>query len=358
MPEIKRITLHPLNEEGQPDPTINLYPKTLKDGIVDRNGNSIEAVDTTTEELIYNKKIVNFFLWDAEEGKGIPIEFHYSVDDFNFIYLNLNKLMINANLDRIGGNTSELRVYPVDNQLNSYLGTSSNPWTYISARHINAGSIGLQAGDKTQIKNSTINGEKISFNTISSGTLARNSTSELTSTKMWFNQTVQSTVSNPFYASYGKLIKYNPVSSEEAGAFEINLPERNGTLALAEDIPETYIKSATYNNNNLTLVNELDNQIIVPVTGTRLYRHELRVLPSYESSLKDIYIISNNGDKITSINELKALYNGCVDAKIISSNRSDIVLSIFLIDNALNILTMVETLSTVNFGWEDTVTLL
>jgi hypothetical protein len=50
MAEIKRITLHPLREDGSIDENINLYPKTLVDGIVDRNGNSIEVA--TKEELV------------------------------------------------------------------------------------------------------------------------------------------------------------------------------------------------------------------------------------------------------------------------------------------------------------------
>ena len=37
----KRVTLHPLNPDGTLDLTTNLYPKTLVDGIVDKNGNSV-----------------------------------------------------------------------------------------------------------------------------------------------------------------------------------------------------------------------------------------------------------------------------------------------------------------------------
>ena len=45
--ERKRVTLHPLKEDGTVDPKICLYPKTFIDGIVDRNG---EIVDITTQE--------------------------------------------------------------------------------------------------------------------------------------------------------------------------------------------------------------------------------------------------------------------------------------------------------------------
>lgn len=49
MAEIKRITLHPLFEDGRIDTDVNLYPKTLLDGIVDRSGNPVEIA--TKEEV-------------------------------------------------------------------------------------------------------------------------------------------------------------------------------------------------------------------------------------------------------------------------------------------------------------------
>lgn len=42
-PEIKRVTLHPLDAEGNPDTEVNLYPKTLLDGIVNREGNEVDV---------------------------------------------------------------------------------------------------------------------------------------------------------------------------------------------------------------------------------------------------------------------------------------------------------------------------
>ena len=43
MPEIKRVTLHPLKADGTVDTDINLYPKTLVGGVVDRQGNPVEV---------------------------------------------------------------------------------------------------------------------------------------------------------------------------------------------------------------------------------------------------------------------------------------------------------------------------
>ena len=55
MPEIKRVTLHPLKSDGTVDTSVNLYPKTLVDGIVDRNGNPVDIA--TQVEL---NEAVNF----------------------------------------------------------------------------------------------------------------------------------------------------------------------------------------------------------------------------------------------------------------------------------------------------------
>jgi hypothetical protein len=56
----KRVTLHPLKEDGTIDESTNLYPKTFLDGIVDREGNEVEvalAEDVTTLEEEMNTKI-------------------------------------------------------------------------------------------------------------------------------------------------------------------------------------------------------------------------------------------------------------------------------------------------------------
>jgi len=49
MAEIKRVTLHPLKKDGSIDTDINLYPKTLVDGVVDREGNEVDIA--TQQEL-------------------------------------------------------------------------------------------------------------------------------------------------------------------------------------------------------------------------------------------------------------------------------------------------------------------
>ena len=71
MAEIKRVTLHPLKADGTVDTDINLYPKTLIDGVVDRNGEEVEValksdipsdyVTLDTEQHITGEKV---FDWD------------------------------------------------------------------------------------------------------------------------------------------------------------------------------------------------------------------------------------------------------------------------------------------------------
>lgn len=48
-PEIKRVTLHPLDADGNIDLDVNLYPKTLVNGIVNSDGNEVDI--TTQAEL-------------------------------------------------------------------------------------------------------------------------------------------------------------------------------------------------------------------------------------------------------------------------------------------------------------------
>ena len=51
--KLKRVTLHPLLEDGSMDTSVNLYPKTFIDGIVDREGNPVEV----QEKLIAGENI-------------------------------------------------------------------------------------------------------------------------------------------------------------------------------------------------------------------------------------------------------------------------------------------------------------
>ena len=58
----KRVTLHPLKEDGTMDLETNLYPKTFLDGIVDRYGTEVDVatkdyVDTNKGTKLYRHKI-------------------------------------------------------------------------------------------------------------------------------------------------------------------------------------------------------------------------------------------------------------------------------------------------------------
>jgi len=68
MPEIKRITLHPLKRGGKIDPSVNLYPKTLKDGIVDREGNEVEIFSAQETTALVNEEVT------AERDRAVEKE--------------------------------------------------------------------------------------------------------------------------------------------------------------------------------------------------------------------------------------------------------------------------------------------
>lgn len=52
MAENKRVTLHPLKSDGTLDLDVNLYPKTLLDGVVDREGNEVDVVTKNDLQII------------------------------------------------------------------------------------------------------------------------------------------------------------------------------------------------------------------------------------------------------------------------------------------------------------------
>ena len=54
IPEVRRITLHPVDADGAPDLSINLYPKALFTGIVDELG---EPVDIALQDELDHEKI-------------------------------------------------------------------------------------------------------------------------------------------------------------------------------------------------------------------------------------------------------------------------------------------------------------
>ena len=55
----KRVTLHPLRKDGQMDTTVNLYPKCFVDGIVDRQGNTVNVVTTDSATPVNLDEIID-----------------------------------------------------------------------------------------------------------------------------------------------------------------------------------------------------------------------------------------------------------------------------------------------------------
>ena len=69
-PERKRVTLHPVKPDGSIDTSINLYPKTFVDGIVDRQGNEVEVQERLTagENITIEDNVIS-----ATGGKSFGI---------------------------------------------------------------------------------------------------------------------------------------------------------------------------------------------------------------------------------------------------------------------------------------------
>ena len=55
-PEIKRVTLHPLTADGEIDLDVNLYPKCLVDGVVDREGKEVDIATQAELDAIAAEK--------------------------------------------------------------------------------------------------------------------------------------------------------------------------------------------------------------------------------------------------------------------------------------------------------------
>lgn len=89
MAEIKRVTLHPLKKDGSIDTDINLYPKTLVDGVVDREGNEIDIA--TQQELNVAKE-------ELEESKQDKL-----VSGENIKTINGNSILGAGNVEIISG---------------------------------------------------------------------------------------------------------------------------------------------------------------------------------------------------------------------------------------------------------------
>lgn len=70
--ERKRVTLHPLTPEGKIDTTVNLYPKTLVNAVVDSEGNAVDIatqdeLDTVVQEVQDDINLLSESIGDAQE---------------------------------------------------------------------------------------------------------------------------------------------------------------------------------------------------------------------------------------------------------------------------------------------------
>lgn len=76
MATIKRITLHPLDSQGKMDTSINLYPKTLRNAIINDDGTEFDVAanpeEEATEELVKIK--INDTIYDISGGSILELD--------------------------------------------------------------------------------------------------------------------------------------------------------------------------------------------------------------------------------------------------------------------------------------------
>lgn len=76
MPEIKRVTLHPLNPDGSIDENVNLYPKSMVSGLVDDEGNPMPGKGLSTNDY-------------TDEDKNLLDALGRSVELYQYVYAGL-----------------------------------------------------------------------------------------------------------------------------------------------------------------------------------------------------------------------------------------------------------------------------
>lgn len=106
IPETKRVTLHPLTADGEIDLEVNLYPKTLLDGIVDRDGKHVEVqeklisgenIKTINGDSILgsgNIETINAYTKEESNEKfATKEELENKADDNSVVHLNGNEII-------------------------------------------------------------------------------------------------------------------------------------------------------------------------------------------------------------------------------------------------------------------------
>lgn len=209
--ERKRVTLHPLKEDGTVDPKVCLYPKTFVDGIVNRDGDLVKvATAEDLEEKVDREELDNYATKEELTEKANNAEVvHLDGDEeisgrFNFIKHTSDSeksLLINASevsIDEIEDSTTAQR---------------SSTGIY------NATGVGISYSEKDG-NITTFHGIGLNNHLLSIiEETGNDETGEYTETKTVYQR-------NGILYDAGKGFYY-----------EINFPEKSGTIALEGDTP-------------------------------------------------------------------------------------------------------------------------
>lgn len=114
----KRVTLHPLKPDGTIDESVNLYPKTFVDGVVDRDGNEVDiATQAELDEAIRNVEAdLN------SKTSTLDNKITQNVNKIN--HINQNITVINNNITNIQQDVADIQASEatkeyVENKFNS-----------------------------------------------------------------------------------------------------------------------------------------------------------------------------------------------------------------------------------------------
>lgn len=126
MAEMKRITLHPLKPNGSIDESVNLYPKTLVNGVVDQNGEAVEIalkedvptnyVTTDTPQDIHAKKTHYNEIKVTEEhnpGTAVSLKHPYGFHG-QLSFTGDGHYSTNVNLQSQGLNGTDTNTYTIE----------------------------------------------------------------------------------------------------------------------------------------------------------------------------------------------------------------------------------------------------
>ena len=249
--ERKRVTLHPLKEDGTVDPKICLYPKTFIDGIVNRDG---DLVKVATAEDLEEKADKEELAEKANNNEVVHLEGDETISGEKTFFDDIK--LYGSSL------TSETRTGNTSKELS-----------------VNVNGITLNYLNKLIEKNVNLASDNLTFS------------------------------SNSETKYQGGSIEYTPDLDTPENSYTLSFPEKSGTIALAEDTPGGADKRNNKWDKVITKFTTLDltDQIYGPDGQTVAATLENKVIFTNNTD-HDLYLaFSHNYSR--EINNRKSEYN-------------------------------------------------